>query len=1033
MSLSSYQRAGSSTSSPGPGTARLAVWRSCSGGRRAADNRGVCCRSLALAILLSFASGVLAAPLPPAAPPSPSPSPLTPPPAIGARLVHVFNFEERAAGNVEDLPRSWYPIGRDPNTADPNFLRLPLHRELTDRPGYPRYNRVAFETNRHASGEHSFGMTLEGGSAGAFLQVGAVPAVAETDYLISARVGTRDLKRGSARVTAYLVDESGQRVEGTLVQSPPVRSGVQEWETLTLTLRGEAKRGGSRGGDREGPAWIGLELEVLQPEPEAGHPLGSQQVTLREIDGRAWFDDISISRLPRVEVWTQGRVGVVRSPGRPRVTASVRDLAVGDPMARLRAYDIAGRRVDETTKRLTMGTAGEWSWSPRLPRFGWYLIELAVVDGAKEAGANRGLVLEDAQPVAKAVTAVAWLGHEAELRRDDGARFMLDTRGAAGGERELLPELMRATGLRSVTLGVWSRETTLASLAGGQAAVESLLGRLAMEGVTPTLSLSPLPEELARDFIKGEGSGSQTIEEVTPLDVLSSPRGAWEAWVGPVLMRQGQQVSSWSLGDGHGGGGEDAASDDADDADVRRIERALSAVRELAPSPTLRVAWPLISPPRSWASGGVEYVVRVPSAVMPEAVPEQLAGWSGAAGRGALWLELDRLPADEVAHPGRVEDLALRMIHAWRVEGVRLSLHRPWTDARRREAAVLPDPLLGVFASVSHRLAGRRVAGEMPAGPGVRAMILQDRRDPAKGALAVWSEAAGRDAGDAVGGAVGGDEHPAQLHLDLGGDPHSTAVDVWGNRRLVDRSAGLHRVALTTTPQFIEGIDPRLALLRAGFVLDQPFIESIHRPHRRMLTLTNPWAGRLAGRFELTAPRGWEVTPREHRFSIPPGDTQQVAVTLTPPVADTAGDKSLRARFVFTAGETEHDVELTTAMELGITGLEYDATLVIDGDEAQVRARITNTGDADRSLYAFATLPGHARQEQLLTRLGPGQSVTRTFRFPGGARTLDTHPLRAGIRETDGPAMLTRRLAAEDRPLPPSPGILSAPSGPGST
>lgn len=970
------------------------------------DNTGV--RVLALLVMWSLCLAAVAD-VPPPTPDAARHS--------GTRLVQRFDFEEREAGNVEDLPRFWYPIGRDPNTADPNFLRLPLHRELADRPGFPRYNLVAFDTTQHVSREHSFGLSMASGSAGAFLQAGAVPVVADTDYLITAEVRTQGLTRGSARMTAYLVDQSGERVDGTLVQSRPINNmtrGGGDWRTLSVTLRGDTKEQGQRG---KGPAWIGIELELLQPEPAAGHPLGPQQVTLRETGGRAWFDDVAVWRLPRVEVWTQEACGVVRVPQRPRVTASVRDLALpgGDPMARLRAVDTAGRVVDETSKRLTTGAAGEWSWTPKLPRYGWYLIELAVLDGEAEqpviAAANQAADVggaegeDEPEPVvARALSAVVWLGREGTLRDGGEPRFMLDATGASAMERNLLPEVMRAAGLRAVTLSAWSRDTELASLAGGQASLESLLGRLRSEGVEPTLSFQPVPEMLAKGLRRSLDEGDQGADDVTSLDVLASPRRDWGPWVEPVLLRQGQQVSNWTLGDASQQAGDAAEGGDAS----AKVEGALAAVRELAPSPTLRVDWPLSAPPGRGAGEpreGVEYVLHVPTGIAAERLPEQFAAWSEHAAAGLLWLALDRLPADEVDHPQRVEDLALRMIEAWRVEGVRLSLDRPWTDAKRREAAVLPDPLLGVFASVAHRLAGRRVVGEMPVdakgGERVRAVILQDEADASRGALAVWSEA-----GDAA------------FDMDLGGDPTAIGIDVWGNRRLVERERqgeGKHRVEVSTTPRFIEGIDPRLAMLRASLVLDQPFIQSVQRPHRRTLTLTNPFPRPLTGSLDLQPPDGWQVTPTRAEVAIPAGETRQIAITLTPPVSETAGDKSLRARFAF-AADRKYDIELATPMELGLTGLDFEATLLITGGDASVEVLITNTGETPRSLYAFAMLPGHARQEQLLTRLEPGQSITRTFRFPRGVGALRDHPLRAGVRETDGPAMVTRRLELNAQP-----------------
>ena len=182
-----------------------------------------------------------------------------------------------------------------------------------------------------------------------------------------------------------------------------------------------------------------------------------------------------------------------------------------------------------------------------------------------------------------------------------------------------------------------------------------------------------------------------------------------------------------------------------------------------------------------------------------------------------------------------------------------MAIDKPWAAASDREAGLLPDPVLGVLASLADRLAGRRVVGRLPLAEGVECMIFEDGKGG--GMLAAWNESAG--------------EEDAEIDIHLGGKP--VAIDVWGNRWEVPSVDGRHRVAVGTTPVFIEGIDPRLALLRASFEVDPSFIESSAVPHRHTMRFMNPWREPLRGKMRVTGPKGWGFSPSIHQFTVGPG------------------------------------------------------------------------------------------------------------------------------------------------------------------
>src|SRR5690606_38598558 len=114
-------------------------------------------------------------------------------------------------------------------------------------------------------------------------------------------------------------------------------------------------------------------------------------------------------------------------------------------------------------------------------------------------------------------------------------------------------------------------------------------------------------------------------------------------------------------------------------------------------------------------------------------------------------------------------------------------------------------------------------------------------------------------------------------------------------------------------------------------------------------------------------------------------------------------------------------VDLSTELEVGLRDVSFDASLTMEPGsvpgsiDAVVTSLITNRGREPLSLYAFAAAPGYPRQERIISRLLPGQSIVRRFRFEDAAEKIGASPIRAGLRETEGPAVLNRVLYPPQR------------------
>ncbi len=879
----------------------------------------------------------------------------------GHRLVHRFDFEEAKLNNFEDLPIHWFVIGRPADTANPTFLRQPLHEALTGAQGFPRHTIVRFDHPQDQAGPHSLYLGLDGGNAGAFLEVGALPAVPGSDYLINASVRTEALEHAGARLVAYFVDANGNRIDPSESISDTVRTRGQ-WQVITVKLRGDFPKA----------AWIGMQVELIQTHDSGRSRLGRHDIVYQDVYGHANFDNITIWQLPRMVVRTQTPVNVIRHPDRPRLNMRVRDLTGHELIARVQIYDHLHRLLTQDDQAMGRGLSESWNWQPPLDRFGWYLVDMT----AYEAD-------DPAIPIARALSAFLWLGPEEPISEADVYRFSLSAESSPPEERQLIPELLDVTQIGLVTLSAWDPETTPDDLDTRQAQLDQLIQRAHASRARVALSLAPLPDRLAHEL---------DIDRYSPISIFAHPRDQWLGYLSPVLLRQGQMVRQWQLGSLE-------QTEMHLTPDLPQLVRSIRGVLgDWAPRPTPVVPWRLTQSTPEEIDPGVFFTVDVPSAIRPETIGQYLTEWD----RGMMdrmRVNFGVLSGTIMVHRRRIEDLALRMIYAWQAGAQQLALARPWTPSRDRPLSLVPDPLLGVFASVKHRLTGRRAIGELPLDDGLRGIVFDG---PAGGMLATWNESAPRA--------------DAAMDLFLGQSP--VGYDVWGNRVPVGQSQGRHHVRLNPTPVFIEGIDPQLAMLRASFKVDPAFIESTGVPHEHRITFTNSWPRTMTGKLTITHPSRWTITPREHRYSLEPHDSVTLPVVIQFPVSEVAGDKRLRAHFEFTAGE-RYDVNLSTALEMGLADVELDASLSLETDpvtgrvDAVVTEVITNTGQSTRSLNVFAAMPGYPRQERMIVAIEPDQAVVRRFRFPVEIDQIADAKVRVGLREISGPAVLNQVLSFE--------------------
>lgn len=891
------------------------------------------------------------------------------------RLVHFFDFEElidpakpeSKLGKHETLPRFWYMMGLPDASSDLNFLRQPLHKELMTRSGFPRHGIVRFDSAQKTSGDFSLYLGLNAGSSGAFLQVGALPAVAHSDYMITTHVRTTPMEHARARIMVYLIDANGNRIDRSVVASTPFETDGR-WETIRLKLYGEFTRA----------AWIGMQLELLQPTVDVDSPLGAHQIVYQQVEGGAWFDDIAIWQLPQVRVATQSEVNLIRKPDKPALTLLVRDLSGKRVHADVTIYDHQHNVVDRQIQPIGAGLPPQWRWTPELPRFGWYFVDLHVRDSSDPNDFEAPLLARD-------MTTFLWLDTAMDFSLSASTRFSVVAEGLDDPQMRMLPKLLKRATLPGVVISAWEPTTTLKTVRQRQNLLDEVMNQLTAVNRHTVMSLSPAPYTLIE---------SLSFDPKHPATMFADPanRDMWAPYLRPFAWRYGQTISMWQIG----------SSVDADAfaaPDWRQLmPKVIDAMGSVTPQSTILAPWPIERDRAQSVSEQAQYALHLPLAVRPESIDDYLASWSDSP-PAILRLDIQTPSAEQLPHDARIADLALRMLHAREAGVSELAITRPWTPTVNRQLSLAPDPLLGVFVTVAHQLDDRKVLNRLPLGPGMHAMILHGTGG---GVIAAWNESA--------------DPDEAEMKMFLGVDP--VVTDVWGNRSRPPVVDGKHVVKLTRTPVFIEQVNTQLALFRAAFRIDEPFLESSQKLQHRNLTLYNAWPLTITGQMRISEPNDWRIQPRIKHFSIPAGATIQAPLAIQFPVSETAGDKKLIAQFQFIA-DREYEVQVEADLEIGLRDIIFDASMALSTEPAPgsrtavVTQMITNNSSKTASLFVFADLAGRQRKEHAIARLEPGQTVIRRFSFEDVDSDRQEVEVRVGLREANGPAALNMILKPE--------------------
>jgi hypothetical protein len=848
------------------------------------------------------------------------------------RLVHRFDFDEQPLGNYEPLPMRW-----DRHVAV----------------GFPQYLHAGFDERIGYETPPSFRFDLDGGSMAFHYRSRSIEVIPTSDYIIFAWVRTAGLVRARALLSAELMDRSGATLDGTRVFSEPIGGPAvdERWQRIHVRLPG---------GVRDA-RFIALTLWLVQPGRIDAYPTppGPTTESVEDVHGSAWFDDIRVYRLPRVEMETGVAGNVFDSD-----TAASLKILVSDPdgaglKAQCTIEDAGWRALVEqpiTIAPISQRKPQQIPLTDLDP--GLYHARLSV-DTATGTLVTRGLDF----------ARLGLAAHNPRTRIGLGEGFGVVLDEDTGVVPEGALHAIESLGVRWIKVPIWSYQPdTGGALEVPPDQAEAMFSRLVRSGHEIIGWISPEHVSIA----SSQGTG-------TLLDALDSNVDNWQPSLAYCWSLYTGLVNYWQLGNEMDNG---LVWDPRLPAALRHLNKVMAALIDrphlVMPDNVLHDRREREQPTESSAVAAF-----VPSIVPPSAFTPQWAASPDAQQR--LWLTLT--PLSQTAYPrlARLTDLAKRLILGKAIGAEVMFLRQPWIPAPTGDVSPTEEYL--VLRTCATMLGSAKPIGMYEMDGRVRCYAF-DRNGQA--VLALWDDYA--------------PDKPNVHWLAL--DPGARQVDLWGRVEHPQPNAGQTPVRVGRIPSFVDSMPSWLVSFRQSFAVDPPHVEASLRRHNAVLRFANTFSHPISGSVRLVPPPRWAADPSYLSFALRPGESYERSITLTFPINESAGTKVILAEFEIDA-ERIHRMRVPAWFNLGLDGIEVDTFTQRMGSQIIVRQSVTNHTAEPVSFYGNLFVPKRQELQRLIANLAPGKTITKQYEFDA-AGLPSGNWMRLGLREVNGDRVWNR-------------------------
>ncbi|MGN6506873.1 MAG: COG1470 family protein [Tepidisphaeraceae bacterium] len=599
-------------------------------------------------------------------------------PAESMRVLRQFNFEERAEGNVEDVPMDWVKV---------------------EGPGLPHYVNGRLAKDEAFSGTYSFRFDLNGGSLVYRYPAHKIRVYPNATYRVTTMVKTDALPHARARLSAFCTDLDGHPIKASLTHSQPFVSAHQEWAPLTVELTAPDKS-----------AWLVIDLGLLQQSIWRNPPADQQGLFEQDITGHAWFDDVAVAQVPRIRLSCDAKGNVFHRRDPVSIHVSVSDRITDDLVGRLTLSDADGRPVFQRTGALDYTQADSSDKSapklatlvlPELPA-GWFRATLELTSRGISVGSQSIDLIQLADDVQ-------------QITPDP--RFGIVATDLPFKGWPQVAALLPGIGAARAKLSIWNDAGTADQ--SPDVNFERVLERLHDAGIGVTACLAAPPPKMAAAF---GGPGWDRLP--------GAPAETWQPQLSYLVSRYAGYIDRWQFG------ADDQAGAFATNPALRTAYGAmLGQFNHLLDQPDVAMPWPAWFDLQGKAPATV--AMNVSSDVLPKQVPLYIQDLGKS--NQALSVTLQTLPAHRYRRVAQLRDFAQRIAYALSADASRIDLPLPFSIESKDDQIVNePQELLMVMRTMLMTLGNATYKGRVPLDPDVEAFLF-DRGG--QGVMLVWSHA----------------------------------------------------------------------------------------------------------------------------------------------------------------------------------------------------------------------------------------------------------------------------------------------------
>jgi len=855
--------------------------------------------------------------------------PIERPAIAGRRVVKHFDFDEQRFGNYDPYPMYW---------------------KQHEAAGFPLYLEGRFDTREGHDGAPSFRLDLNGGSIG-FHYVGRDISVrTNSDYLVVAWCKTSPLRWARAYVTARYLDRKGRVIEGTQRCSEFAggTGAPQGWVPLMIGLPGNVPD--SR--------YIGISVWLTQATIWNTGPRPMRAVEYQEVKASAWFDDITVYRLPRVNL---------RSSRPGNVFTEIEPVAlypeVSDPdglnlSARLAVKAADGRLVEErsVSVRTMQTTEPEPTIYRNLP-VGAYTAELDVVSDDGASLVRRKLCF---------VRLASQVSPPTESGRGFGVALQETGLAVLAGQRELLlnlhPELVKVP--------VW----WAGQVAGSAQQDEAIDRYLEVIAETQADPVGVLADGCPPDVQRSCG------ETRSMLEVFSDDPIGWKPLIAGLWSRYAGLIHVWQVG---------ADGDELvflDHKYPRVLPILIREMKTLMTEPLLAstITTEFAPPTERLASYNA---VWLPADVPLDDIERHLAPFLDEE-RSETWVMVQAPPVSLYPRLQRLSDLSRRLAetHFQKVGGVFLAA--PWTThADVMSAQVAPGEDYIVLRTVADLLGGTEPISRSSIDGQAKCMLF-DRNG--RSIMMVWDDYAPPE----------GREHTLWL------GENAEQVDLWGVRRPLQPLGKCRVVSIGPGPTFIINAQTWLMEFSREFVVAPPVVEFSLDAYARDLVFRNTYHEPISGLLRLVAPPDWDVRPNRIPFALQPNEVLRSPIQIRFPINAEAAVTPLVGEFEIDADQ-RYKIVTPAWFELGLENIDVNVNVYRLGGRVVVQQTMTNRTGRPVSFEGYVVAPARRRMGRRFINILSGQSARKEFLIDD-ASDLVGKKIRVGLSELQGTRIWNR-------------------------